>query len=307
MPSALPIKATRLFWRRRTAAGGPSAHVNRPPDGPGRTRRPCAAAGDEKGVSEEDRLREGEVVVLRGPGGTSVLLPLRPGASEVPGRGVVDLSDKVGTPPGTAFEWAGARYQIDRPVLADLLGQLKRRAQIVTPKDAMYLLYLAGVGPGSRVAEAGSGSGALTTVLAYAVGPGGRVDSFDRRDDFLDVARKNVVAAGFGDRVRFALRDVAAEGLLGGPYDSIVLDLPEPWAVVPRLATTLRPGGRVATYTPTYNQLERTARTLRDAGFQELRSLELIERELHVGEGGTRPAFDMLGHTGFLTGARRGD
>ncbi|HXQ94382.1 MAG TPA: tRNA (adenine-N1)-methyltransferase [Thermoplasmata archaeon] len=251
-------------------------------------------------------LREGEVVVLRGPGGASVLLPLRPGPSEVPGRGVVDLSDKLGAAPGTTFEWAGARFQIDRPTLTDLLSQLKRRAQIVTPKDAMYLLFLAGVGPGSRVAEAGSGSGALTTVLAYAVGPGGSVDSFDRRDDFLDVARRNVVAAGFGERVRFALRDVAADGFAGASYDSVVLDLPEPWAVVPKLADALRPGGRVATYTPTYNQLERTVRALREAGYDDLRSVELIERELHVGEGGTRPAFDMLGHTGFLTGARRG-
>jgi tRNA (adenine57-N1/adenine58-N1)-methyltransferase catalytic subunit len=258
-------------------------------------------------VTDPDRLREGEVVVLRGPGGSSVLLPLRPGASEVPGRGVVDLSDKVGSAPGTVFEWAGARFQIDRPALADLLGQLKRRAQIVTPKDAMYLLYLAGVGPGTRVAEAGSGSGALTTVLAYAVGPAGSVDSFDRRDDFLDVARRNVATAGFADRVRFGLRDVAADGLSGGPFDSVVLDLPEPWTVVPKLGDSLRSGGRIAAYTPTYNQLERTSRTLRDAGFQEVRSLELIERELHVGDGGTRPAFDMLGHTGFLTGARRGD
>jgi tRNA (adenine57-N1/adenine58-N1)-methyltransferase len=258
-------------------------------------------------VTGEEKLREGEVVVLRGPGGASVLLPLRPGASEVPGRGVVDLSDKVGTPPGTVFEWAGARYQIDRPTLADLLGQLKRRAQIVTPKDAMYLLYLAGVGPGGHVAEAGSGSGALTTVLAFAVGPTGSVASFDRRDDFLEVARRNVAAAGFADRVRFALRDVASDGLTGGPFDAVVLDLAEPWSVVPRLSDTLRPGGRVAAYTPTYNQLERTVRALREAGYQEVRSLELIERELHVGEGGTRPAFDMLGHTGFLTGARRGD
>jgi tRNA (adenine57-N1/adenine58-N1)-methyltransferase len=257
-------------------------------------------------VTVEGTLREGEVVVLRGPGGSSILLPLRAGPSEVPGRGVVDLSNKVGSPPGTSFEWAGARFQIDRPTLADLLGQLKRRAQIVTPKDAMYLLYLAGVGPGGRVAEAGSGSGALTTVLAYVVGTEGNVDSFDRRDDFLDVARRNVEAAGFGKRVRFARRDVAADGFPDGVYDSVVLDLPEPWAVVPKLAPVLRGGGRVATYTPTYNQLERTVRALREAGYEDVRSVELIERELHVGEGGTRPAFDMLGHTGFLTGARRG-
>jgi tRNA (adenine57-N1/adenine58-N1)-methyltransferase len=257
-------------------------------------------------VTVEGGLREGEVVVLRGPGGVSVLLELRPGTTEVPGRGVVDLSGTIGLPPGSPIGWAGATYQVDRPVLSDFLSHLRRRAQIVTPKDAMFLLYLGGIGPGSRVAEAGSGSGALTTVLAYAVGEGGAVDSFDRRDDFLEVARQNVASAGFSGRVRFHRRDVAADGIPGGPYDAIVLDVAEPWEVLGSARTALRPGGHVATYTPTYNQLERTVRTLREHGFQDVRSLELIERELHVGEGGTRPAFDMLGHTGFLTGGRRG-
>jgi tRNA (adenine57-N1/adenine58-N1)-methyltransferase catalytic subunit len=236
----------------------------------------------------------------------SVLVALRSGATEVPGRGVVDLSGTIGKEPGAGLAWAGATYQVDRPVLADFLGHLRRRAQIVTPKDAMYLLYLAGVGPGARVAEAGSGSGALTTVLAYAVGDAGSVDSFDRRDDFLEVARQNVASAGLSGRARFHRRDVAAEGLEGGPFDAVVLDLPEPWEVLASAKATLRPGGRVATYTPTYNQLERTVRSLREHGFQDVRSLELIERELHVGDGGTRPAFDMLGHTGFLSGGRRG-
>jgi tRNA (adenine57-N1/adenine58-N1)-methyltransferase len=251
-------------------------------------------------------LREGEVVVLRGPGGMSVLVSLRPGPTEIPGRGVVDLSGTIGKEPGTGLAWAGANFQVDRPVLSDFLGHLRRRAQIVTPKDAMFLLYLAGVGPGSRVAEAGSGSGALTTVLAFAVGETGSVDTFDRRDDFLEVARQNVASAGLAGRTRFHRRDVATEGLEGGPYDSVVLDLPEPWEVLASAKAALRPGGWVATYTPTYNQLERTVRSLREHGFQDVRSLELIERELHVGDGGTRPAFDMLGHTGFLSGGRRG-
>lgn len=251
-------------------------------------------------------LRDGEIVVLRGPGGSTVLLKLRAGAIEVPGRGVVDLGPQVGRLPAAPFEWAGARFEVDRPTLADLLGQLRRKAQIVTPKDAMYILYLAGVGPGTRVAEAGSGSGALTTVLAHTVGADGAVDSFDKRDDFLEVARTNVAAAGLAGRVRFERRDVASEGLPAGPYDAVILDLPEPWTVVPKLGESVRPGGRVATYTPTYNQLEQSVRALRDAGYADVRSVELIERELHVGSGGTRPAFDMLGHTGFLTGGRRG-
>jgi tRNA (adenine57-N1/adenine58-N1)-methyltransferase catalytic subunit len=267
---------------------------------------PAQGALARTSMAESNELRTGEVVVLRGPGGTSVLLELRAGASEIPGRGVVDLSGQIGQVPAASFEWAGATYEVDRPTLSDLLAQMRRKAQIVTAKDAMYLLYVAGVGPGSHVAEAGSGSGALTTVLAHAVGPNGSVDSFDRRDDFLEVARKNVEAAGLGGRVQFAKRDLAVEGLPPGPYDALLLDLPEPWAVVPRVGDSLRRGGRLATYTPTYNQLEQSVRALREHGYEDVRSVELIERELHVGAGGTRPAFDMLGHTGFLTGARRG-
>ena len=251
-------------------------------------------------------LREGEVVVLRQREGISYLIALKPEPTTIEGAGVVDLRPLIGAAPGTVLAWAGASFRATRPTLPDLLGHLRRKAQIVTPKDAMYLLYLAGVGPGGHVAEAGSGSGALTTVLAYAVGPEGRVDSFDRRAEFLEVARRNVVAAGCAERVEFHERDVQATGIDGGPFDAVVLDLPEPWSVLPSARDCLGAGGRVAVYTPTYNQLERTVRALRAEHFEEVRSLELLERALHVGDGGTRPDFDMLGHTGFLSGARKG-
>ncbi|HZY91145.1 MAG TPA: methyltransferase domain-containing protein, partial [Thermoplasmata archaeon] len=193
-----------------------------------------------------------------------------------------------------------------RPSLPDLLAGLRRKAQIVTPKDGQYLVYLAGIGPGARVAEAGAGSGALTLVLAHTVGPAGHIISYDRRADFLDVARRNLEWAGLEERVEFRERDVVAQGIEGDGLDAVVLDLAEPWDVLASARTALRPGGRVATYCPTYNQLERTVRRLRELGFEELRSVELLERALHVGEGGTRPEFEMLGHTGFLTGGRRG-
>ena len=251
-------------------------------------------------------LQQGEVVVLRQREGISYLVALRPEPQTIEGVGVVDLRPLIGAPPGTAVTWAGASFRATRPALPDLLGHLRRKAQIVTPKDAMYLLYLAGVGPGHHVAEAGSGSGALTTVLAYSVGTEGHVVSFDRRGEFLDVARRNVAAAGLADRVEFHERDVQSAGIEGGPFDAIVLDLPEPWSVIPSARSCLRAGGRVAVYTPTYNQLERAVHALRSERFEEVRSVELLERALHVGEGGTRPDFDMLGHTGFLSGARKG-
>jgi len=258
-------------------------------------------------VPDSEPLLEGETVLLRRREGDSLLLALRRGPQTLEGRGVVDLTGQIGQPAGGEVAWAGASFRVFRPSLSDLLGHLKRRAQIVTPKDAQQLLYLAGVFPGARVAEAGAGSGALTTVLAASVGPTGRVYSFDRRDDFLDVARRNLRDAGLADRVEFRRRDVGAEGFDLESLASVLLDLPEPWGVLKHAKAALRPGGYVAAYVPTYNQVEQTVRTLRAVGFEEIRALELLERSLHVGEGGTRPDFDMLGHTGFLTAGRRVD
>jgi tRNA (adenine57-N1/adenine58-N1)-methyltransferase catalytic subunit len=163
------------------------------------------------------------------------------------------------------------------------------------------------VGPGGHVVEAGSGSGALTITLAYAVGPTGRVTSFDRRKDFLASAVANVTRAGLAERVTFRERDVARDGIDVRGVSSVILDLPEPWEVLESARGALAPGGTAATYTPTYNQLERSVRAFREVGFENVRALEILERGLHVGEGGTRPEFDMLGHTGFLAAGRRGD
>ncbi len=253
-----------------------------------------------------DRWAEGETAVLRRPGGGPVLVRLTRGPQPVGTDGVIDLSAEIGQPVGRGVEWSGAHYLLLRPSLGDLLGSIRRGAQIVTAKDAAQMVFLAGVGPGGQVVEAGSGSGALTIVLAYAVGPEGHVTSYDRRADFLEAARANVDRAGLSDRVTFRERDVVVEGLELTDCSSVLLDLPEPWEVLASARTALRPGGYVATYTPTYNQLERTVRALRAGGFEEVRATEVLERGLHVGEGGTRPEFEMLGHTGFLAAGRRG-
>ncbi len=253
-----------------------------------------------------DRWAEGETAVLRRPGGGPVLVRLTRGPQPVGTDGVIDLGAEIGEPVGRGVEWSGAHYLLLRPSLGDLLGSIRRGAQIVTAKDAAQMVFLAGVGPGGQVVEAGSGSGALTIVLAYAVGPEGHVTSYDRRADFLEAARANVDRAGLSGRVTFRERDVVAEGLELTDCSSVLLDLPEPWEVHASARTALRPGGYVATYTPTYNQLERTVRALRAGGFEEVRATEVLERGLHVGEGGTRPEFEMLGHTGFLAAGRRG-
>lgn len=254
-----------------------------------------------------DTWNEGETGVLLRGREPPRLVRLTAGPQSVGEVGVVDVSGHIGRPVGGSVEWSGASYALVRPSLADLLGTVHRGAQIITPKDAMPLLYRAGVGPGGHVVEAGAGSGALTIALAYAVGSHGHVTSYDRRSDFLAAARANVTRAGLADRVTFRERDVAIDGIDVTGVVSVILDLPEPWTVLPSARSSLAPGGYAATYTPTYNQLERTVRSLRELGFSEVRAIEVLERGLHVGEGGTRPEFEMLGHTGFLAAGRKVD
>ncbi|MGD0256792.1 MAG: methyltransferase domain-containing protein [Thermoplasmata archaeon] len=254
-----------------------------------------------------DSWAEGDAVCLIAPREAPRIVRLARGPQRVGGDSVLDLTEQIGRPVGGEVPWLGATYRAVRPSLSDLLTTLHRGAQIVTAKDAAQILLLAGVAPGGRVAEAGSGSGALTLVLASAVGPGGHVLSCDRRPEFLENARSNVARAGWGDRVEFRRRDVALEGWGEDGFTSVVLDLAEPWEVLDASRTSMVSGGYVATYTPTYNQLERTVRRLRDVGFGEVRAVEVIERGIHVGDGGTRPEFEMLGHTGFLASARKVD
>ena len=254
-----------------------------------------------------ERWAEGEIVAVKGHGTPAILVPLAKGPVRIGQEGVIDLTDQIGRPPGGSITWLGTSYRILRPSLADLFASVRRGAQIITPKDAAQLLFRAGVGPGAQVAEAGSGSGALTIALAFAVGREGHVTSFDRRPEFLAAARANVGRAGLADRVAFVERDVVRDGIDLSDLDAVLLDLPEPWNVFRSARDALAPGGRVATYTPTYNQLERTVLALRALRYDEVRAIELLERELTVGEGGTRPSFEMLGHTGFLAVGRKVD
>jgi len=144
----------------------------------------------------------------------------------------------------------------------------------------------------------------LTLALARAIGPNGRVVTYDLRPDFLDVARANVAAAGLQDSVQLKLGDVR-NGVAERDADAFVLDIPDPWAAVWTAEDALRRCGHFASYSPNVEQVSRTVAALRARPFVEIRTVEIIEREIEASDSGTHPSFAPLGHTGYLTYARK--
>jgi tRNA (adenine57-N1/adenine58-N1)-methyltransferase len=245
----------------------------------------------------------GEVLVLKGEGDTHLLR--RPEAGDtvdVDGVGVVgaDLLDEVAV--GDELRLGRASYRVLAPTPQLVFEALERQAQVIRPADAARIAHLAAVGPGTRVVEGGAGSGALTTYLAHLVGDEGHVVTVDRRQDHLDVARGNVHRAGLADRVGFREADLAD---VDETCDAFLVDVPSPESIVPAAERSLRPGGRVVFYTPLVDQVQDVREALAEAAFDEVRTLEAIERNWVVHDAGARPDFDVLGHTGFLTAATR--
>jgi tRNA (adenine57-N1/adenine58-N1)-methyltransferase len=205
---------------------------------------------------------------------------------------------------GKRWRVGGRSFLVLLPSIRDTVGAIRREAQIVGPKDAATLVWNCDLKPGDFVVEVGAGSGALTLTLAHAVGPTGRVVTYDLRPDFLTVARENVEASGFAGQVEFKVGD-ARSGIVEREADAFILDIPDPWLAVANAAQALRPCGHFASFSPNMEQVSQTVSALREQTFVEIRSLEIIEREIVARETGTHPSFAPLGHTGYLTFARK--
>jgi tRNA (adenine57-N1/adenine58-N1)-methyltransferase len=241
-------------------------------------------------------------VVLLEPSGRRYLVVLDRETVTVPGVGVARAESLLASI-GKRWQKGGRTFLVLTPSVRDLTATIERRAQIVGPKDAPSVVWNCDLKAGDFVVEIGSGSGALTLSLAQAVGPTGRVVTYDLRPDLQDVARRNVAAAGLQNRVEFKVADARA-GIPETGADACVVDIVDPWAVVGTAARALRPCGHFASYSPNVEQVNRTVATLRAGTFVEIRTVEIIEREIDASESGTHPSFAPLGHTGYLTFAR---
>jgi tRNA (adenine57-N1/adenine58-N1)-methyltransferase len=259
-----------------------------------------APAGSKQGSKAIGR---GDMVLFRWDGREALAEVTEKGA-KVEGLGVFKESTVAGQAWGSTVAVGAQRVKLLRPTLPDFVRLLRRGPQIITPKDAGAILAYAGVGAGHFVVEFGVGSGALTIALLHAVGPHGRVLSVDNNPKSVEVARKNVGRTPWASAWELREGDAAA-GVEETGADAVVIDVPEPWDVVGAALKALRPCGRVASFSPTVNQVERMVAALEAAGFDDVRTVELIEREHTIRVGASRPNFEMLGHTGYLTFARK--
>jgi len=254
-------------------------------------------------------FREGDSVQLTDPKGRLHTVVLQPGRSFHTHRGAVAHDDLIGRPEGVVVTASpsGTPYLALRPLLSDFVLSMPRGAAVVYPKDAAQVVAMGDVFPGARVLEAGAGSGALTCSLLRAVGDGGRVVSYERRDDFAEVARRNVERFFGGPHPAWDLRpgDVAKHPA-DEPVDRVVLDMLAPWEVLDAVCPALVPGGVLVGYVATTTQLSRLVEALREhGGCTEPAAWETLVRAWHAVGLAVRPEHRMVGHTAFLVSARR--
>lgn len=250
-------------------------------------------------------LRAGEHTLFVDSKGRRYLVELSAGGEFHTHSGPVAHDDVIGRPAGSEVRsLKGGRYQVWRPTLGDIVLSMPRGAQVIYPKDLGAILSVGDIFPGARVFESGLGSGALSMTLLRA---GAHVLGYEIRPDFLARARTNVgryAGEEALDRYDTHERDAYA-GIDATGLDRVVLDLPEPWQVVPHAASALAPGGILVAYTPSIVQVVTLRAALDAGGFAMAETIEVLHRGWHVEHPAVRPVHRMQGHTGFLTHARR--
>jgi tRNA (adenine57-N1/adenine58-N1)-methyltransferase len=254
-------------------------------------------------------IEAGERVLLQDAKGRRYLVTLERGGSFHTHRGRLAHDRLIGLAEGEVVTTdLGQRLLLLRPTLADWVVKMPRGAQVIYPKMLGLMVMAADLRPGQVAVEAGTGSGALSIAVLQALAPGGRLISFERRPEFAAQARRNL-EAWFGKLPEaFQLREgEVADGITEvGPVDRVLLDLLEPWLVVPGAAAALVPGGVLVAFVATVPQVMRTVEALETSGqFGLIETSEAIFRPWHVDGLAVRPEHRVVGHTGFLVSARR--
>jgi tRNA (adenine57-N1/adenine58-N1)-methyltransferase len=248
--------------------------------------------------------QEGDLVQLVSPTNKVYLVRLAAGGQLHTHRGIINFDEITGIPWGSQiYTHTGSLYYLLQPSLADILRETKRNTQIMYPKDIGFILVTMGIGPGAQVLEAGTGSGAFTTALAWAVGPQGHVYSYDNRPEMQKLARKNLDRLGLLERVTLKERDIV-DGFDEQGVDALFLDLQNPYEYLPQVRQALKSGGYFGSILPTTNQVSRLIYVFHANGFAFVDVCEIILRYYKPVAERLRPVDRMVAHTGYLIFAR---
>lgn len=253
-----------------------------------------------------DEVKPGDLALIFFDERRKFLVEIREGCELHTDKGYVRLGELIGLKYGSSHKTSlGVEFRVLKPTLMDLVLKVPRKTQIIYPKDSGFILLLSGVGPGSRVVEAGTGSGALTMVLAYHVRPNGKVYSYEVNREYLDSARRVLERAGLIGYVELKRKDVR-KGIDEVDVDSVILDMPDPWNVLEPAHKSLRSSGTLIAFVPTTNQVEKLANAMREhGGYMEPEAYEIMLRQYKTRRGEIRPYTWMVGHTGYIVFTRK--
>ena len=263
-------------------------------------------------MSKPEIFEIGDRVQLTGPKGRMNTLTLTEDGKWGSHKGEIQHSQLIGIPEGSVVKnSAGIEYLAMKPLLSDFVLSMPRGANIIYPKDAGQIIAQGDIYPGARVVEAGVGSGGLSSYLLRAIGDTGELMSFEKREDFSEIARSNVIAELGKDPTNWKIQVGSLEQELpklekSGEIDRVVLDMLAPWNCIDAVSEALRPGGVLIVYVATVTQLSRVTQAIEaHAGYTQPQAQETMVRGWHVEGLAVRPQHRMIGHTGFLLFARR--
>lgn len=251
------------------------------------------------------KIFEGDYVLLYLDQRRTYLVKVEAGKTFHTHKGFIRLDDLIGGEYGSKITSSlGVDFVVLRPLLRDFIFKSTRKTQIIYPKDIALIILFSGIGPGSRVVEAGTGTGALTTALAHYVRPDGKVYSYEIKGEYLEVAKRNLNRAGMLDFVELKNKDVT-NGIDEKDLDAVILDMAAPWEAVSHANKSLKPCGTIVSFSPTVDQVVKTVESLKEHGFVDIETVECLLRGLQVERGKVRPHTLMTGHTGYITFARK--
>jgi tRNA (adenine57-N1/adenine58-N1)-methyltransferase catalytic subunit len=252
-------------------------------------------------------LSAGELVLLIDSRGREFLTRLETGHRFHSHHGFIEHDAIIGKDEGCMVHASrGSPLLIFRPTLSQIIMNMPRQAQVIYPKDIGAILMWGDVFPGATVVEVGTGYGALTMALLRAVGPQGRLTSYEIREDFYRAAQRTVLNY-LGDCPQWTIRLAdAVEGFQEKEVDRVLIDVSEPWKFLPVIKETLRPGGILLCFMANAIQVK----SLHDGfhelgGFARWETIETLVRPWHVKGLSVRPGHPMTAHTGFITAVRR--